>query len=178
MIFWKHLIIPARKYLFKEIPRRGLLHIPRNIHCTLRWFFVVIIQFFRATALVLVIMTSSNRYIFRVTGPLRWESTGHRWIPLTKVSDAELLMFFICAWTNGWANYRSAVYLRRHHDHYGVTVINSYAITQLPLRNMCKWIPRINEVCLCCMECTVGVGMVNEWLWSCVVYGLNFIVCV
>ena len=90
--------------------------------CSLRWFFVLIIQFFRATAEALDMMTPSNRYIFRVTGPLWWESTGHRWTPLTKVSDAELLMFFVCAWTNGWANYRSAVYLRRHHDHYGVTV--------------------------------------------------------
>ena len=34
--------------------------------------------------------TSSNGNIFRVTGPLWGESTGHRWIPLTKVSDTEL----------------------------------------------------------------------------------------
>ena len=27
--------------------------------------------------------------IFRVTGPLWGESTGHRWIPLTKASDSE-----------------------------------------------------------------------------------------
>ena len=38
-------------------------------------------------------MTSSNGDIFRVTGLLRGESTGHRWIPLTKVSDAELWCF-------------------------------------------------------------------------------------
>ena len=30
---------------------------------------------------------------FSVTGPLRGESTGCRWIPLTKVSDAELRCF-------------------------------------------------------------------------------------
>ena len=35
-------------------------------------------------------MTASNGNIFRVTGPLRGETTGHRWIPLTKASDAEL----------------------------------------------------------------------------------------
>ena len=35
-------------------------------------------------------MTSSNGDIFRVTGPLCGEFTGHRWIPLTKASDAEL----------------------------------------------------------------------------------------
>ena len=30
---------------------------------------------------------------FTFTGPLRGESTGHRWIPLTKASDAELICF-------------------------------------------------------------------------------------
>ena len=35
-------------------------------------------------------MTSSNWNIFRVNGPLWGESTGHRWIPFTKTSDAEL----------------------------------------------------------------------------------------
>ena len=39
-------------------------------------------------------MTSSNGNIFRVTGPLCGEFTGHRWIPLTKASDSEVLMFF------------------------------------------------------------------------------------
>ena len=36
------------------------------------------------------LMTSSNANIFRVTGPLCMEFTGHRRIPLTKASDAEL----------------------------------------------------------------------------------------
>ena len=35
-------------------------------------------------------MTSSNGNIFPVTGHLLGESTGHRWIPVTKASDAEL----------------------------------------------------------------------------------------
>ena len=38
-------------------------------------------------------MTSSNGSIFRVTGTLWGESTDHRWIPLTKASDAELWCF-------------------------------------------------------------------------------------
>ena len=38
-------------------------------------------------------MTTSNGSIFRFTGPLWGESTGHRWILLTKVSDAELWWF-------------------------------------------------------------------------------------
>ena len=39
-------------------------------------------------------MTSSNGNIFRVTGLLYGEFTGHRWIPHTKASDAELDVFF------------------------------------------------------------------------------------
>ena len=38
-------------------------------------------------------MTSSNGSIFRVTGPLCGDFTGHRWIPHTKASDAELWCF-------------------------------------------------------------------------------------
>ena len=41
-------------------------------------------------------MTSSNGHIFCVTGPLWGESTGHRWIPLTKANDAEL---WCCLWS-------------------------------------------------------------------------------
>ena len=35
-------------------------------------------------------MTSSNGNIFRVTGHLCVEFSGHRWIPLPKASDTEL----------------------------------------------------------------------------------------
>ena len=41
----------------------------------------------------LVMTTSSNGNVFSVTGPLCGEFTGHRWIPLTKASDAELWGF-------------------------------------------------------------------------------------
>ena len=68
-------------------------------------------------------MTSSSGNIFRVTSLLWGESTSHRWIPLTKASDAELWCFFpICAWTNGWTNNRDAGDLRRHPAH-NVTVM-------------------------------------------------------
>ena len=40
-----------------------------------------------------IMMTSSNGNIFRVTGLLCGEFTGHRWIPRTKSSDAELWCF-------------------------------------------------------------------------------------
>ena len=50
-------------------------------------------------------MTSSNGNIFRVTGSLWVEFPGHRWIPLTKASDAELWFFsLLWAWTTvEWA---------------------------------------------------------------------------
>ena len=49
------------------------------------------------------------RNIFRVTGPLRRGFTGHRWIPLTKASDAELWCFLWSAsWISGWINNREA----------------------------------------------------------------------
>ena len=38
-------------------------------------------------------LNRSDWNIFRVTGPLGGESTGHRWITLTKASDAELWCF-------------------------------------------------------------------------------------
>ena len=38
-------------------------------------------------------MASSNEDIFRGYGPLWGEFTDHRWIPLTKASDAELWCF-------------------------------------------------------------------------------------
>ena len=44
-----------------------------------------------------IMMTSSNGNIFRVTDRLCGEFTGHRWIPRTKASDAELWCFLSCA---------------------------------------------------------------------------------
>ena len=40
-----------------------------------------------------LVMTSLNGNIFRVTGPLCGEFTGHRWIHGTKASDAKLWCF-------------------------------------------------------------------------------------
>ena len=49
-------------------------------------------------SLKFVMMTSSNGNIFRVTGPLCGELSGHRWIPRTKASDAELWCFLWSTW--------------------------------------------------------------------------------
>ena len=48
---------------------------------------------FRKALMIDFMMTSSNRNIFCVTDPLCGEFTGHRWIPLTQASDAELRCF-------------------------------------------------------------------------------------
>ena len=39
-----------------------------------------------------------------------------------------LMLFLICPWTNGWANYRDAVDLRRHRAHYDLTVMRTSTI--------------------------------------------------
>ena len=68
-------------------------------------------------------MMSSSGNIFRVTCHLCGEITGHRWIPRTKASDAELWSFsLICAWINGWVNNREDGDLRRHRANYDVIV--------------------------------------------------------
>ena len=72
----------------------------------------------------LYMMTSLNGNIFRVTGPLSGEFTGHQCIPHTKASDAELWCYLWSApWINGWINNREAGDLRRHRAHYDVTVM-------------------------------------------------------
>ena len=84
----------------------------------------------------IIMMTSSNGNIFRVTGHLCGEFTGPRWIPHTKASDAELWYFLSeYFWINGWENTREADDLRRYRAHYDVTVKIGNAL--LPLVSLC-----------------------------------------
>ena len=54
--------------------------------------------------------TFSKGNIFRVTGSLCGEFTGHRWNPLTKASDAEFwCLFWSAPWRNGGVNTREAI---------------------------------------------------------------------
>ena len=70
------------------------------------------------------IMTSSNGNIFRITGPLWGEFTGHWWIPPHKGQWRGALMFpLICAWINGWVNNPEAGNLRHHCAHYDAIVM-------------------------------------------------------
>ena len=54
---------------------------------------MLIYDLFNPWIKVTCMMTYSNGDIFRVTGPLWGESTGHLWFPLTKAIDAELQSF-------------------------------------------------------------------------------------
>ena len=74
----------------------------------------------------IIIMTSSNGNVLRFTGPLCWEFTGHRWIPLTKASDAEL-WYFLCL-NKRPTNNRDAGDLKHHRARYGVTVMWFYCM--------------------------------------------------
>ena len=78
-----------------------------------------------------IMMTSSNRNIFHVTGHLCGEFTGHRRIPCTKASDTELWCFL---WSvPEWTVEQTIVKLcdlRRQHAHYYVTIMH------------CAWISR------------------------------------
>ena len=79
-----------------------------------------------------IMMMSSNGNIFRVTGHLCGEFTGHRWIPLTKASDAGFWCFlWFMPWMNGWVNNREAGDLRRHCAHYDVIVMQCINATGL-----------------------------------------------
>ena len=69
-------------------------------------------------------ITSSNRNIFRVIGPL-WRGA--------------LMFSLIFAWTNGWANKWDAGDLRRHRTHYDVIVmdrsISDYTSSRKPRKS-------------------------------------------
>ena len=71
----------------------------------------------------IIMMMSSSGNIFLVTGPLWGESIGHRWIPLTKASDAELWCFFELRLKKGWANNRDDDDLGPNRVHYNVPVM-------------------------------------------------------
>ena len=69
-------------------------------------------------------MTSSNGSIFRVTGLLCGEFTGHQWNPRTWASDAELWCFlWFAPWINGWVNNGESGDLRGDCAHYDVIVM-------------------------------------------------------
>ena len=117
-------------------------------------------------------MTSSNGNIFRVTGPLCGEFTGHRW-----QWRGTLMFSLICVWINGWVNDREAGDLRRYRAHYDVTVMTTHhSVTEICT---CVHISPKNgallDICLIwCGICDMGLIkreeisiLPSDWLIAC-----------
>ena len=60
------------------------------VHCEI---FIAWTPLLTAPNILLLLMTSSNVNIFHVTGHLCGEFNGHRWIPRSKASDADVWCF-------------------------------------------------------------------------------------
>ena len=75
--------------------------------------------------------------IFSVTGPTWGESTGHQWILLKEVSDAELSYFLWSASKQTLSKQWGRCDLRRHHAHYDITVVLCYFVTHCLSRDSC-----------------------------------------
>ena len=90
--------------------------------------------------LLRIMMTSTNGIIFRVTGLVWGESTGHRWVvPLTKASDTELWCFLRLnkrlnkqSWCR-WFETPSGSLWRHRYDICTITVVISLLLLQLLL---------------------------------------------
>ena len=67
-----------------------------------------------------IMMTSASGNFCCVTGLLWGETTGHRWIPLTKANDADLWCFF---WSTPEQTVEQTVDLRHCCTYYDVTVL-------------------------------------------------------
>ena len=113
--------------------------------------------------------------IFRVTGPSWGESTGHRWVPLTRASDKELWYFFLFAWTNGWANNRDALDLRRHRTDSDVIVVSMrvsvllwhyiYIYRQHNKFRQCTWYNSPCQTIHQTISKTVFPTTALDWIW-------------
>ena len=76
----------------------------------------------------ITMMTSSNKNIFRVTGHLCGEFTGHRNSPHKGQWRSALMFSLICAWINGWVNNGKAGDFRHHRAQYNVIVLQRKCI--------------------------------------------------
>ena len=73
-----------------------------------------------------IMITSSNGNISRITCPLCGEFTGPGQFQHKGQWRGALIFSLICAWINGWVNYREAGDSRRHRGHYDVIVMILY----------------------------------------------------
>ena len=124
-----------------------------------------------------IAMMSSNGNIFRITGPLCGEFTGHRWIPLTKASGAELCFFLWFApellWlskqSSGWWFETPSPSLWRHRNGLNhcrlsirslVTNFNEILIEIQNFSRKCIW-KCLQKCCLQNMSFCSGLSVLN-----------------
>ena len=81
------------------------------IHSCLKWLKCCIVFWFVHWHLCVIMMTSSNRNIFHVTGHLRYPvNSPHK-------GQWALMFSLICVWINDWVNNREAGDLRHNRAH-------------------------------------------------------------
>ena len=104
------------------------------------------------------IITSSNGNIVRVTGPLWWQITGRRWIPLKMASKAGFGVFSDVS-LNKWLHKQlRAGELRRHRAHYDVTVMQNFTHLSLhPMHTVVKGLVTLS------LKTTGYITKSNSW---------------
>ena len=99
-----------------------------KIHEVVMWYYYLKLLILRHQGsldwenIIMGFVFSCFRWIERPWMFYQWPSSsalpalcaGHRWIRLTKASDAELWCFFICASTNGWVSNQDAIVMFFH----------------------------------------------------------------
>ena len=100
----------------------SIQYIPQNMTplFVLHYLVVVILHCLIVVGISVLMMTSSNGNIFRVTSHLCGEFTGP---PVNSPNKCQLMFSLICARINGWVNNGEAGDLRHHRAHYDVSVM-------------------------------------------------------
>ena len=110
-------------------------------------------------------MTSSNRNIFRDTGPL----CVHR-SPVNSPHRGQwrgaLMFSLICAWINDWVNNREAGDLRRHHSNYDSIATQHYFSELLGLYHTWVRYPGFSgHEIQCPIQTTAVPGFSGDRIW-------------
>ena len=93
-------------YLFSCNKKGGYMFSCISHNNSTGWKFFAYIAIYRQNILHKqhsLMMTSSNGNLFRVTGPLWWDFTGHRWIPPQRPVTRSVHVFFDLK-LNKWLN--------------------------------------------------------------------------